>query len=100
MSKEKVHRKRILSPRTIKFIAFAIAVIIQLAVLLVPYLFFRDYLKHINWMFEIVSFIIVLYIVKSDINPVYKIPWIVIIFVFPIFGGVLYLIYGVRLFGK
>ena len=44
MSKEKVHRKRILSPRTIKFIAFAIAVIIQLAVLLVPYLFFRDYL--------------------------------------------------------
>ena len=35
MSKEKVHRKRILSPRTIKFIAFAIAVIIQLAVLLV-----------------------------------------------------------------
>ncbi len=100
MSKEKVHRKRILSPRTIKFIAFAIAVIIQLAVLLVPYLFFRDYLKHINWIFEIVSFIIVLYIVKSDINPVYKIPWIVIIFVFPIFGGVLYLIYGVRHFGK
>lgn len=99
-NREKVHRKRILSPKLIRIISLIFAVIIQAAVFVVPYVFFREYIGHINWIFEIISLLAVLYIVQSDINPVYKIPWIVIILLVPVFGGVLYLIYGVRHFGK
>ncbi len=100
MSREKIHRKRILSPKLIKVASLALAVIIQVAVIVVPYIFFNEYIRHINWVFEVLSFLVVLYIVRSDINPSYKIPWIVIILLLPAFGGVLYLIYGRYHFGK
>ncbi|MGN0379835.1 MAG: PLDc N-terminal domain-containing protein, partial [Butyrivibrio sp.] len=98
--KNRIHRKKIISPKVVKILATAVAVILQAAIIIVPYVFFRDYIARINWVFEIISVLVVLYLVKSDMSPVYKIPWIVIIMLFPVFGGVLYIVYGRRHFGK
>ncbi len=95
-----LHIKVSFSPRLIKILAMAIGVIAQLTVIIVPFIFFRPYLVHINWIFELLSFLVVLYIIKSDINPVYKIPWIVVILIVPLFGWILYLVYGRAHFGR
>ena len=39
MEKEKTHRKRILSPKVIKVVSLAIAVVAQIAVIVVLYIF-------------------------------------------------------------
>ncbi len=92
--------KKIISPRVFKIIALALAVLAQIAFFVVPYFLIRPYFSYINWILEGISIFVVLYLVKSDINPVYKIPWIVILLVFPIFGGILYIVYGRAHIGK
>ncbi len=42
----------------------------------------------------ILSLIIVVWIVRKYDNPAYKIPWIILILIFPLFGGLFYLIWG------
>lgn len=42
----------------------------------------------------VISFIVVLWLVNKDENPAYKISWIILILVIPIFGGLLYLSIG------
>lgn len=49
------------------------------------------------WLYRvcnILSAIIVIWIVRKYDNPAYKIPWIVLILLFPIFGGVFYMLWG------
>lgn len=92
--------KRLFSPKKLRIYILVVAVLSQIAVLVLPYIYFRGFFSHINWMFEIVSLIVVLYILKSDINPVYKIPWIVILLALPVFGGFFYLVYGRMHFSK
>ena len=92
--------KKIISPKIIRILMLCLAVLVQVAVILLPYFFFRRYLVHLTWVLEILSLWVVLYLIRSDINPVYKIPWIVILLVFPAFGGILYIIYGRVHFSK
>lgn len=103
MKDKKVH-KRILSPFVVKTAALAFAVIVQVAVIVVSFGFLREqlgpFIRYVNLAFEIFSVLVVLYIIKSDINPVYKIPWIVVIMLFPLFGGVIYIVYGRYHFSK
>lgn len=100
---KKVH-KRILSPFVVKIVALALAVIVQVALFVVPITFLREsmgnYVRYVNLAFEILSVLVVLYLIKSDINPVYKIPWIVVILLFPVIGGVIYISYGRYHFSK
>lgn len=42
----------------------------------------------------VLSVIIVIWIVRKYDNPAYKIPWIILILLFPLFGGLFYLIWG------
>lgn len=42
----------------------------------------------------ILSLVIVVWIVRKDDNPSYKIPWIILILIFPLFGGLFYLMWG------
>ncbi len=103
MNGKKTH-KRILSPFVVKMTALALAVILQVAIFAVPFGFLREYMlpyiKYVNIAFEVFSVLVVLYIIKSDINPVYKIPWIILIMLFPMFGGFIYLVYGRYHFSK
>ena len=42
----------------------------------------------------ILSLCIVVWIVRKNDNPSYKIPWIILILIFPLFGGLFYLMWG------
>ena len=44
--------------------------------------------------FEIIAVIIVLFIVNSDMNPSYKIAWMIPILLFPVFGVMFYVFFG------
>ena len=52
---------------------------------------------HVPWIYRlcnILSVIIIIWIVRKYDNPSYKIPWIVLILLFPLFGGIFYLAWG------
>lgn len=72
----------------------AVAIAIQLAVLLIFLLRFNDYYREFNWFCRGFSFLIVIWIVGDRSNPSYKIAWIIPIMLFPIFGWLLYLLFG------
>ncbi|MGN1095641.1 MAG: phospholipase D-like domain-containing protein, partial [Eubacteriales bacterium] len=48
----------------------------------------------INGLFSFIGLCTVLYIINRDENPSYKIAWIIPIFIFPLFGVIIYLLYG------
>lgn len=52
------------------------------------------YSTWISILFTLLSVVIVLFLVKKDENPNYKIAWIVLVMVLPLFGGLLYLFFG------
>ncbi|GLC32464.1 cardiolipin synthase [Clostridium omnivorum] len=53
-----------------------------------------NYYAWINAAFSILSILIVLYIIGNDENASYKIAWIILIMVLPLFGGLFYLFFG------
>lgn len=50
--------------------------------------------RWLRYMLFIISMCIVLWLVSKDENPAYKISWIILILIFPYFGGLLYLFIG------
>lgn len=51
----------------------------------------------IPWLYRvcnILSIVIIIWIVRKYDNPSYKIPWIILILLFPLFGGIFYLLWG------
>lgn len=92
--------KKNFSPNIIKILTVIVAALAQLVIIIIPSIYLNNFFPHINVILEIISIMVVLYIIKSDMNPVYKIPWIVVLLVMPVFGGVLYLVYGRAHFAK
>lgn len=71
-----------------------ISILVQLAVLLIVLLRFDEYYRQFNQVCFVLSMLIVIYIVGNRSNPSYKIAWIIPIMLFPIFGWLLYLLFG------
>lgn len=53
-----------------------------------------EYSSVLNMVLALLSLMAVLYIISKDDNPAYKLAWIIPILVFPLFGGLLYLLFG------
>ena len=53
-----------------------------------------EYSSVLNLLLTVLSLLTVLYIVNKDDNPAYKLAWIIPILSFPLFGGILYLMFG------
>ncbi len=79
---------------THRVFAVALSIVVQLAVLLVVLLYFNEYYQVFNWICRGLSLLIVIWIVGDRSNPSYKIAWIIPIMLFPIFGWLLYLLFG------
>ena len=47
-----------------------------------------------TWLVESLSLIFVLWIVNKKINPAYKLAWTILILAFPVFGVVVYVLFG------
>lgn len=69
-------------------------VLLQIAWLLWAFFSLTTGRVWVNTALNALSFLIVLYLVRKDENSAYKIVWIVLIGVFPLLGGALYLAFG------
>ena len=71
-----------------------VALLVQVVILLVLLLRFEDYFVYFYGISVAVSLAVVLYIINNRSNPAYKIAWIIPVLVAPVFGGILYLLFG------
>jgi len=51
------------------------------------------YVRYASWFLNIISIIVCVYIINKHAKAAYKITWIFLIMLFPIFGGILYIIF-------
>lgn len=72
----------------------ALLLLFQLALLVVVMERSAAYFIYFYWFFVVVSVLVVLGIVNNQSDPGYKIAWIIPILIFPVFGGLVYLLFG------
>ena len=72
----------------------ALFLILQIAWIVVSIVKLSEYSTWISVAFRVLSLGIVLFIICKEDNPAYKIVWIILIMLLPIFGGLLYLFAG------
>ncbi|MBR6736675.1 MAG: PLDc N-terminal domain-containing protein, partial [Oscillospiraceae bacterium] len=87
----KRHARSILVSR---LFVIAVMVLLQLVVLLLLIQRLSQYFYVSYILFVILSVVVAISIANSHSNPSYKLAWIVPVLVFPLFGGVLYLLFG------
>ena len=80
--------------KIIRIIILTAAVVLQAAVIILPLLYLRQLSLPLNSIFTVISMLMVFYLIRLDMNPAYKIPWIFILLVFPFFGWIVYGMYG------
>ena len=72
----------------------AVLMLLQLAVLILMLLQFERYFVYFYAICILISACVSLYIINNRSNPAYKIAWLIPILLVPLFGGVLYLLFG------
>lgn len=72
----------------------AVALLVQLGWVLLIFWQLNNYSQYVSWALSAVSVFCVLWITNKKINPSYKLAWITLILVIPVFGIVLYLLFG------
>ena len=72
----------------------ALALIVQLAWLLIALFRLMEYSRWVTIGMQAVGVLLVFWIVNKKINPSYKLAWTMLILIFPVFGGALYLLFG------
>lgn len=75
---------------------YALAIILQLAFLVSIILFAGSSKLWIYIFLEFLSFLMAVHVINSDSNPTVKLAWIVPLLVFPLFGGVIYVLFGMK----
>lgn len=71
----------------------AVLLTLQLAMLLFTTLSSVHYFHFMYWVFSAISFLVALYIINKKEKTAYKLTWIILILLLPIFGGLFYLIF-------
>ncbi len=72
----------------------ALLIILQIVWIIATFSYLAEYSAITEAFFTILSLAMFLYIVKKDEKSAYKIGWIVLILLLPLFGGIFYLIFG------
>ena len=86
--------KRILKLLFNRIFYVALALLIQMGWLLITAWRLAAYSKYISNAIGIISVLIVLWIVNKKINPSYKLGWTILIMTVPVFGVLLYVLFG------
>ena len=71
-----------------------IGILFQLAYLMSVFWTLGTYYTYSYLIFEIIGILLTIYIISSEMNPSYKIAWIIPILVFPVFGVMFFLFFG------
>ena len=85
---------KFLKPAINRFLVISIALIVQIAFLIIMSRFFEDRTSEVNNLIHILSIVTVLFVINERGNPAIKTSWIVFILVTPIFGSLLYILMG------
>ena len=67
---------------------------LQALILILVIFMFQEYFVYFYAFCILLSFSVVMYLLNNRLNPAYKIAWIIPILLFPIFGGLFYLLFG------
>lgn len=86
--------RKILKLLTSKALIVAILILLQLAVLDITIYYLASYYAYLYTFFTLISLIITIYVINRPGNSSYKIAWIIVILIFPLFGGIYYLLFG------
>lgn len=89
MKKKASKLKLVTKPKVI-----ALAFVLQLGFLLLVVYQLTQYLFGLTTVFVVLSYIMVIVVLNRDDNPSYQLIWTVMILFIPLFGGVLYLLFG------
>ena len=100
MDTNELKREQSVLPRHIKrvitsnFFIKAVICLLQAAWLILFLEKLSAYHTYVNAVMLLLSVLVVLWIVNKWENPAYKLAWVIPILLFPVFGGLLYLVYG------
>ena len=72
----------------------SLALLAQIITLALMVYRFSNYFLIFDIVFMVISVLVVLYILNRKSDPTYKIAWIIPIMLFPVFGGLFYLMFG------
>lgn len=86
--------RKILKLLTSRLLFFGILLLIQLVWFLTFLTRLTTYSTAISAFFTVVSLLAVLWIINRDENPAYQMAWVIFILVFPLLGGLFYLLVG------
>ncbi|MGO3733117.1 MAG: cardiolipin synthase [Vagococcus sp.] len=86
--------KKLLKIISNRAIIIGLLILIQLGLLFAIIFRFNDYFVYFYTVYIIVSIAVIVKIVNNRSNPAYKIAWIIPIMLIPIFGTVIYLVFG------
>ena len=74
----------------------AFLILVQISVLLISAIIGAKYSQYIALSLNLISFLISLVVITSRVNDAYKLIWIYLILAFPVFGGLLYLVFSIQ----
>lgn len=77
-----------------RVVAVSVGILLQIAFLIVMATYLREDFFWIRVVMNVLSWVVVLYIISCSVNPSYKIAWIVPILAFPVAGLTVYLLFG------
>lgn len=86
--------KRILKFLLHRVLLVSVLIIVQIAVLLVVIQYFNTYFIGFYWFSLFISASVSFFIMNGKSNPSYKLAWIAPILLFPVFGGLFYIVFG------
>lgn len=72
-----------------------LTILLQIAIIIFLVAGTGIYLKYSYWLLNFISVIVCIYVINKQEKPGYKLTWIFIILLFPVFGGVLYILFNV-----
>ena len=77
-----------------RLITTALLIIVQLAWMALMVVKLAEYFPLVNAIFMALSVFMMLFLINKDENPAYKIGWLTIVGLLPLFGGLMYLMFG------
>lgn len=86
--------KRILNTALSRIVLAALFMLLQIAVLVIMVLAFQRYFVYFYAVCSLITIGVALYVLNSRDNPAYKIAWILPILILPVFGTLLFLMFG------
>lgn len=87
-------KKNVLSLLFSRMVLVSLGILLQLAVLFATVYWFSGVAREVNIALTVMAFCMVLYILSGRSNYAYKMAWIMVILVAPVFGLFLYIMFG------